>query len=393
MKTVIKNAKIIIGNGLLIEKGSIAFDETGILDIGEGVFEGDEVIDAAGKTVAPGFIDCHIHLGTASYPWTHGLFEEYDEVTVGIRACYQAQALLKSGITSVRVVGTKYGADLQLRTMVENGEIKAPRILAAGEVICITAGHGSEMGTECDTVGEVLKAARTRVKQRANVIKLMPTSGIIGIGPSTEVQLSEEQIKAACDVGRAFNTPTCAHVMNYPAIGQCVKAGLTSVEHGYELDEAAAKMMVEHGTWYIPTAVVTRNESIYIPADYLPGADMKAKAAIAQQSVQNAVRVAIKAGVKMAVGTDTGCPYTDPEHFAYAEELAIYKNCGMDPMDVFVCATKNGAELLRISDKVGTLEARKIADLIIIDGDPLRDITDARKVERVYRSGKLYYEA
>lgn len=389
MKTCIKNAKIIIGDGSLIEKGSIVFDETGILDIGTGDFAADEVIDAVGKTVAPGFIDCHIHLGVAPYPYVKGMFGGADEITVGIRTCYQAQQMLREGVTTVRVVGTKYGADLSLRTLVASGEIKAPRIFGAGEVICSTAGHCCEMGTECDTVGEVLKAARTRIKQKADLIKMMPSSGVIGLGPPTTVQLSEDQIKAICQVGIDFDTPTSAHLLkNYPAMIQCIEAGLTTLEHGGLLDEKIADMMVEHGTWFIPTAVVTWNEARYLPDDE----PMKAKSSECWQFERKAVSIAIQHGVKMAIGTDTGCPFDDPDHFTYSEEMCIFKECGMDPMDVIVCATKRGAELLRMEDKIGTLEVGKIADVIIIDGDPLQDMAVTRNIERTYRSGKLYYK-
>jgi imidazolonepropionase-like amidohydrolase len=393
MKTAINNAQIIYGDGRYLKQGSILFDETGILAVGPDPFDADTVIDGRGKTVSPGFIDCHVHLGMPPYPWTYDEWESQSEFETAILAHKQAVAILRSGVTTVRTVGCAFDVDLALSEMERKGLVKTVRVVGAGRVICITAGHGCETGIECDSVGEVLKAARGQVKKGAKALKMMPTSGVIGIGPSTEPQMTEEQIQAFCSVGRAFNIPTCAHIMNYKAIYQCVEAGLTSVEHGYDLDEAAAKLLIDHGTWYVPTAVVTRNESVYIPEDYAPGAEIKAKATEAQKRVQRAVKTAIATGVKMAVGTDTGCPYTDPDHFSYAEELKIYNDNGMEPIDIFTCATLHGAQLLRIDDKVGTLYVGKAADVILIDGDPLRDITACRNIERTYRGGRLYYRA
>ncbi len=393
MKTAINNAQIIFGDGRLLKKGSILFDESGILAVGETPFDADEVVDGTGKTVSPGFIDCHVHIGMMPYPWTYSEWENVTALETGVFALKQATDYLSSGVTSVRSVGCFYDVDLTIREMEKAGRIKTVRVLGAGRHICITAGHCWEMGIECDTVGEVLKAARGQIKRGVDVLKMMPTSGVIGIGPPTEVQLTEEQIQAFCAVGRAFDVPTCAHIMNYPALEQCVKAGLTSVEHGYAMDEAAAQLMIDHGTWYVPTAVVTLHESLYIPDDYAPGQEMKIKAAEAQKRAQNAVNIAIRKGVKMAVGTDSGCPYTNPAYFAYAHEMEIYVKNGMDPIDVFTCATLNGAKLLRIDDKVGTLEPGKLADIAFIDGDPLTDITAVRKILRTYRNGQVYFEA
>jgi imidazolonepropionase-like amidohydrolase len=391
VKTAINNAQVIYGDGRHLDVGSVLFDETGILAVGPDPFDADTVIDGRGKTAAPGFIDCHVHLGFPPYPWTYKEFERQTAAETGVLAHKQAVDMLKSGVTTVRSVGSFFDADLVLCEMEEKGLVKTVRVVGSGRVICITAGHCWEMGIECDTVGETLRAARGQIKKGAKVLKMMATSGVIGIGPSQNVQLSEEQIRAVCSVGKAFNVPTCAHIMNKTALYQCVEAGLTSVEHGYELDEDAARLMIERGTWYVPTTVVTRNEAMYIPDDYAPGAEIKVKAAEAQKRAQKAVRTAIAGGVKMAVGTDSGCPYTDPDHFAYAEELKIYNDNGMEPIDIFTCATLNGAKLLRIDDKVGTLEVGKVADVILIDGDPLKDITVCRNIERTYRGGKLYY--
>lgn len=310
MKTAINNAFLIPGDGTYLNHASILLENDRICAIGTHPFEADKIIEANGSTLLPGFIDCHVHLGTKSFPNGSVSFGNQKPDETGIRVMSQAQSYFKSGITSMRVVGTAHDADITLRNMSQTGEIIVPRILASGQVLCITTGHGYDMGIECDTVGEIVKAARTQIKKGADWLKMMPTSGVIGVGPSTEVQLSAEQIKAVCEVGRAFDKPTCAHIMNYNALLICIKAGLTCVEHGYDMDEAAAQMMVERGTWFVPTGVVTLMESLLFDEnDPDPSiGKMKIAAAQAQERSHKSMVTAIKAGVKMGVGTDSGCP-------------------------------------------------------------------------------------
>ena len=383
MRTKIINSRIFCGNGEILENADILFDETGILDIGPSLHgEAKRVLDGSKKTVLPGFIDCHTHLA--------GL-DAGDGIAVAFRTQEGARELLSSGITTTRAVGTKYGADIRLRDMIARGELKGPRILASGEVICITCGHCAEIGMECDTVGEVLKAARSQCKRGVDWIKFMATSGVLGVGPSTEVQLSGEQIKAIIQVGRAFDTPTCAHIMNYEALKTCVEAGITCVEHGYDMDEAMAQRMVEMGTWYVPTMAVTLMESTYIKPDTSRNRDLMEKAAAAQKKVRNAVKAAIKEGVKMAVGTDTGCPFTNPSMYAYATELSLYHMSGMDNREVLTCATRHGAELLGIERETGTLEPGKAADVVLVEGNPLENIEAVKDVCATFCKGELLY--
>ncbi len=383
MRTKIINSRIFCGNGEILENADILFDETGILDIGPSLHgEAKRVLDGSKKTVLPGFIDCHTHLA--------GL-DAGDGIAVAFRTQEGARELLSSGITTTRAVGTKYGADIRLRDMIARGELKGPRILASGEVICITCGHCAEIGMECDTVGEVLKAARSQCKRGVDWIKFMATSGVLGVGPSTEVQLSGEQIKAIIQVGRAFDTPTCAHIMNYEALKTCVEAGITCVEHGYDMDEAMAQRMVEMGTWYVPTMAVTLMESTYIKPDTSRNRDLVEKAAAAQKRVRNAVKAAIKEGVKMAVGTDTGCPFTNPSMYAYATELSLYHMSGMDNREVLTCATRHGAELLGIERETGTLEPGKAADVVLVEGNPLENIEAVKDVCATFCKGELLY--
>ena len=382
MRTKIVHGRVVTCTGQVLEDGEILFDTERILRVGRNTGEADRVIDAAGRTVLPGFIDCHIHPGELS---------EQDPVAKALTVEHNCMELLKSGITTARAVGTKYCADVTLRNMIDRGEISGPRLKAAGEVICITCGHGVEIGVECDTVGETLKAARSLCKQKVDWLKFMPTAGVIGVGPPTEVQLSREQIEAIISVGRAFNTPTCAHLMNREAMEICIEAGLTCVEHGYAMDEAIARRMVELGTWYVPTVVVTFMESTRIQPKNQTDREVVEKAAAMQVRARQALATAIRCGVKMAVGTDTGCPYTNPSTAAYAAELGFYSQFGMANEEILRCATIRGAELLGIDGVTGTLEEGKRADVIVMDGNPLEDIRCAKDIDYTFCEGRLLY--
>lgn len=393
MKTAINHAQIITGDGQLIRNGSILFDESGILELTENTeLFGDEIIEGYGKTVLPGFIDSHVHLNFPPYPWTDEERVNQDPVTVGIRVCNQARDLLKSGVTSARVAGTMYGADLQLRKLVKSGEVRAPRIIASGEVICITAGHCNELGIASDTVDQAVTAARSLISKKVDFIKMMATGGVIGIGPIGSGQMSPEQITAVCTEGKRFGKPTFAHLsLDYECLIAAIKAGITSVEHGNNIDETAAKLMVEYGTFYVPTMGVKYNESNNQLTDPV-SVNLREKASLARKGSEDAVRVAVREGVRMAVGTDNGCPFTNPDTFAYSTEMHLFEQAGMSKMDVIKCATMNGAELLGISDITGTLQVGKCADVIIINGDPLKDLRIARNIDSTYCKGQLYYK-
>lgn len=382
MKTLIKNGVIIDGTGSAPRKANLLFDETQILAITEETPEADRVIDATGKTVLPGFIDCHVH---------PGMLLNGDPISDTHMTYRGAIELVQSGITTFRSTGTANNADVKLRNLINEGKIDGPRIKAAGKVLCITCGHAESVGICVDTVGETLKAARSQCRERVDWLKFMPTSGVIGIGPATNIQLSKEQIDAIIAVGIAFDTPTCAHLMNYDALKLCVEAGLTCVEHGYDMDDSIAQEMVKRGTWYVPTAVVTLMEMTHIkPVDDVER-QLVEKAAAAQKRVRNALKVAIRNGVKMGVGTDTGCPYTNPTTYAFATEMYLYSISGMDNMKVIEAATLQGAKLLGIDDITGSLEPGKCPDITIIDGDPIADIERCKYVDYTICKGKVLY--
>ena len=392
--TAINNAQLIIGNGELIDRGSIRFDNTGILDIEQGTsLQADVVLDGSGKTVMPGLIDCHVHLAMPPVVNCLSTIINDNELTTAYRAYDQACQMIRSGITTIRNVGTKYDADITLRNMINSGEIRGPRILASGQVICITCGHCNPLGVEVDDVSQATTAARRQIKKGADLLKMMATGGVITMGDPNKIQLTLEQMIAIREEADRFGKTSCAHCIAPDGIRNAVEAGLHSVEHGTYLDDEICKKMVERGVWLVPTLIATYNEwhpDINIQHDPI-SERLREKAKPVSDSGRRSFEIALRNGVKIALGTDAGCPFNVPT--LYALEVHLYIEHGMTPMDALVCATYKNAQFLKLDKTIGSLEKGKLADLILIDGDPLNNILDLRKVERTYRSGDLLHRS
>jgi imidazolonepropionase-like amidohydrolase len=389
----INNVRIIIGNGRLIEKGSILFDEYGIQKVSDDAQQsGDIEIDGSGKTVMPGLIDCHVHLGMPPVTNALEIITADSELRTAYRAYNQAWKMIQCGVTTVRNAGTKYDADITLRNMINSGELKGPRIIASGRVICITAGHCNPLGIEVDDVTQAITAARNQIKNGADVLKMMATGGLITMGDPTKTQLSLEQMTAIREEAERFGKTSCAHCIAPQGIIAAIKAGVTSVEHGTYIDEEICDIMLEKDVWLVPTLIADYNEwhpdinTLHDSASE----NLRAKAKPVGERHLKGFEIAVKKGVKMAVGTDAGTPFNPPNK--YPLELSLYIEHGMSPMDALVCATRNSAQLLGIDNLVGTLEKGKLADLILIDGNPLDDIWALKKICRTYRSGELLYK-
>lgn len=392
MKTAINNVRIIVGNGDMLNQGSILFDETGILNISQKNQSGDKVVDGTGKTVMPGIIDCHVHLGMPPVLGTLDIISRDAEAVTAFRAYSQALKMLKCGVTTIRNVGTKYDADITLRNMINSGEVIGPRILASGQVICITAGHCNPLGVEVDDVSQAITAARRQIRKGADVLKMMATGGVITDGDPYKAQLSLEQIIAVQEEANRFGKITCAHCIAEEGIRYALEAGLDSIEHGNWVNEELCDIMLEKGIWLVPTLIAAYSEwHPDINKDYSPESEsLRKKAKPTSDVARKHFEIAVKKGVKLAFGTDAGTPFNEPTRCAL--ELSLYIEHGVKPMDALVCATRNSAQLLRIDDIVGTIEVGKLADIIMMDGNPVEDIWCIQKIERTYRSGCLLYK-
>jgi imidazolonepropionase-like amidohydrolase len=360
---------------------------------------GAHLIDLSTATVMPGFIDVHIHVGAklpsttnATEDWvTHSALDRvFDDATY-------ARAMLQQGFTSARDVG---GGDdsVALRNAIDEGKVAGPRLWVALEPLGPTAGHGDpRSGLDPDLshpgwqngIVDTPEQARIRVREHkrrgATVIKIMPSGGIASTGDDPRQQLmTDEEMKVAVDTAHSLGLKVAAHIYPAGAIEAAVRAGVDSVEHGSFATDQTFALMKQHGTYLVPTLTVF--DVFYAAArdhpELLTPGTAKKELANDLLPKQNLPR-ALKSGVKIAYGTDLG----EGDH---ALEFRLLTEGGMSPMDTILTATRNGADLIGASDKIGSIQAGRFADLVAVDGDPLKDVSQFEKVRFVMKGGVVY---
>ncbi|MDV7219455.1 metal-dependent hydrolase family protein [Streptomyces prunicolor] len=334
------------------------------------------IIDAGGRTVLPGFFDCHTHLAYAqgSPPGRRG---ELDPVLVTYDTATRLRQTLDAGITTARDLG---GLSTGFRTAVETGRIVGPRLHTAVRIISHTGGHadfrmldgtdlsGGEMAELADTVDESRLAVRKVIRAGADVVKICASGGMASPYDQPEDEgLMEEEIRAVVDECRRHGgKPVAAHAQGTAGIINAIRGGVTSIEHGYGLDERALDLAGERGTFVVPTL-----STVFagIDKNLMPEHHYQKKVRWSGITKENIAR-AIDQGARIALGTDAAvCP-----HGQNLLELRFLVDLGMDPMTAIVAGTSVSAELLGLSDRLGTLTVGRTADLILCDGDPLADI-------------------
>ena len=360
-----------------------------------------EVVDIAGKTLMPGLIDAHIHLmGAKSMSQLTWYMD--DPMVHGMRGVIDCWKIIDAGFTTVRDCGGMYA--LHLKTVVNEGGCVGPRIVAAGRTITQTGGHGDVLhslpvesvermglGRVADGVSEVRKAAREQIRAGADFLKIMTTGGVMSERDvSASCQFSIEEIKAFVEEAENVGFRTSTHAQGTRGIKNALVAGVKVIEHGFYLDDECLDIMIKNSHYLVPTLSIVQAIIEHGPkVGVLPRSIHKAE--IAQGMHLESFKRAFKAGVICGLGTDY---LTDPMSpmGKNAVELEMYVNrAGLTPMETIVCATKNNAEVLDMSDKIGTLEPGKLADLIVVDGDPLQDISilqDLQNILMVYKGGK-----
>jgi len=343
------------------------------------------VIDAAGATLLPGLIDCHAHYTID--PTVEDGFLLYNAERVEqlvLRAARMARRALEAGVTSARSGGSPANLDVVLSAAIAAGQVAGPRLMAAGPALTITGGHGYQFGREVDGELEFIRAVRANVRDGAEVIKIvsseaaMITTSVAGV---EEVSLTE--LEAVVREANRLNRRVLSHAQNSESVIRSAKAGVASVEHAFLADEAALETLVENGTTLVPTLTVTD-----VWRD-LPGLTPAARER--QNEIERLHRrsceTAIRLGVDVATGTDTGVRGVMPEMIW--REVALLHDHGASAMQAIQAATSTAARLLGIDAEVGTIEAGKLADLILVDGDPLQDLGRLARPRVVMRAGQL----
>ncbi len=378
---------------ILIEEGLIS-------EISDKEIKADEIIDLSNYWVMPGFMDLHVHLEMQSSPSTYLDRFRKDKADLAYDAAVFAKRTLMAGFTTVRDLGGS-GVNTSLARAIELGKVEGPRIFSAGKAIATTGGHADPTnGYRADLMGdpgpkegvinsreEARKAVRQRYKNGAQVIKITATGGVLslaksGMAPQFTLEELEGIVEAANDLGMI----TAAHAHGAEGMKRAVLAGITSIEHGSLMTEEVMDLMVEHGTYYVPTlsAGIFTMEKAEIEGYYPEIVVPKAKTIGAQ--MQGTFGKAYAKGVKIAFGTDCGVS----PHGENAKEFQYMVEAGMTPEDAIRSATIEAAKLLRIEEELGQMKKGYIADIVAVKKDPLKDIKILQDVSFVMKQGKIY---
>ncbi len=345
--------------------------------------------DLAGATCLPGLIDCHVHFSLGAGPSEEQDVRDPIEI-VAMRAARFVEQTLDAGFTTVRDIASREALNIHLRDAVERGIIRGPRILACGLHLCITGGHGWEFGRECDGADGTRAAVREQVKRGADVIKFMASGGVMTPGgPPKAPQFSLEELGAGVEEAHKAGRRAAAHAHAADAIRNAVMAGIDSIEHGTFITDDLIEEMRRRGTFLVPTFAAIDQLVRHAEDGGMPGYVVE-RALEAAAAHRDAMQRCIRAGVRIAMGTDAGSPFN--LHGENAQELRLMVEAGMGPLDALRASTVDAAELCGLDRELGTVEVGKRADLLVVDGDPLLDIGLLRDRDRfvlLLRDGRV----
>jgi imidazolonepropionase-like amidohydrolase len=385
---------------LVVEGGKIS----AVLDgfVGTEKYPAAHIVDLRSRYVLPGLIDSHVHL-TSDRAGNEGALAlvTTSQAAWAYEAELNAHKTLNAGFTTVRNLGDgPEGITLALRDAINKGWVQGPRIIDAGTPISATAGHmDGRLGyadwvqehisdeNVCDGVESCRRAVRKQIGRGVDVIKIATTGGVNSVvGAGVGKQMFDDEAKALIETAHLYGKKVAVHAHGDGGINLALAAGADSIEHGTMLDETGIKLFLKSGAYYVPTLSTINGYKERLAADpnaYSP--DVLAKIQWRIGITGKALKLAHDKGVKIAFGTDAGVS----KHGRNADEFELMVQFGMTPMEAIQAATVNAADLLGLSSKVGTLEPGKSADLIAVSADPLKDITELKRVRFVMMGGAV----
>jgi imidazolonepropionase-like amidohydrolase len=399
---VLKAARLFDGKSdALIQGGMVIVEGKKILAVGEGLTipEGATLIDLGDSTLCPGFIDAHTHL-------THERASDYNQGFVdsmrrevseqAILSTVYARRTIEAGFTTVRDVGSDDFLDVGLRNSIAKGTVPGPRMLVCVHALGATGGHADLNGIRHDLIrapdvkegiangpDQLREAVRNQVKFGADVIKFCASGGVLSLADEVDTpQLTFQEMKALCDEAHRLRKKVACHCHGDEAAFDAVLAGVDSIEHGSFLSARTLNSMKLNGTYLVPTLMAP--DSLMPNLSKFPP-EIAAKALAANAALSKTFGEAVKLGVKIGFGTDSGVS----RHGDNAREFALMVKFGMTPIAALKAATSADAELLGLSKSIGTLEAGKLADIVAVPGDPTLDITATARVGFVMKEGAI----
>ena len=395
-RTILRAGKLLdVRSGKVLTNQAVVIEGDKIASVGPAselkASPSDKVIDLPNATVLPGLIDAHTHL-------TFDPHFGYETLAISVprealTGAHNARLTLEAGFTTVRNVGARGYSDVALRDAINAGDVPGPRMLVSGPALSITGGHcdndllpyeyhASSDGA-ADGVEQVQHKTREIIKYGADLIKVCATGGVLSKGDDPNAsQYTLEEMKAIVADAHRLGRKVAAHAHGAQGVIWASEAGVDSVEHGHLMNDAAIATLKKNGTYLVPTLYLVDWQREHAAQANLPEYAKLKMEMVSAAGKQNAKK-AFEAGVKIGLGTDAAVY----PHGLNAHELAVYVGLGMTPLQAIQTATINDADLLGWSDKIGTLEPGKWADLIAVDGDPLQDITTLQRVKFVMKGG------
>ena len=374
MTTLYSGGLVFDGKGNLLENHGVLVDGERISRIAPiGEFEGysSEKIDTSGGTLLPGLIDCHVHLVYCGEADPKTSLLKLGPGQIVMNAFENAQKTIRSGITAIRDLGGRDYLEFAVRDACNSGRQLGPTIMAAGKMICMTGGHGNVFGRIADGPDEVLKAVREQIQAGSDVIKLMATGGVMtpGVNPE-DAHYTEEELRVGVDEGHRFHRTCASHAQGAAGILNAVRAGMDSIEHGFFMTQECLEAMLEKGTYLVPTLAAINN--IYLNRDNGIPAFIVEKTIRVRERHHQSIKMFYKAGGKIAMGTDAGTPFNI--HGDNCQELKFMVELGISNSDAMQFSTASAADLMGLTYR-GQIEENFYADLLIVSGNPVEDIS------------------
>jgi imidazolonepropionase-like amidohydrolase len=361
----------------------------------------DTLIDLSNATVMPGLMDMHTHITMQFSATSYMNRFTKNPADYALIGTLYANRTLQAGFTTVRNLGDRYNVSVSLRNAINKGVVTGPRIYTAAKSIATTGGHadptngsaklfmgdpGPEQGV-ANGVAELRKAVRQRYKDGADLIKITATGGVLSLAKNGQnPQFMNDELKAVVDTANDYGMTVAVHAHGKKGMERAIKAGVTSIEHGTYMDSETIALMKKYGTYYVPTILAGNWVAEKAKIDGFFPRIVRPKATEIGPLIQKTFYNAYKAGVKIAYGTDTGVS----EHGDNGGEFALMVKGGMPAIEAIRSATYHAAKLLRVDDELGTIEAGKLADLVAVQGDPLKDISLMTNISFVMKDGVVY---
>jgi imidazolonepropionase-like amidohydrolase len=394
-RTLFRGGTIVDGTGAEPYRADVVVAGDEIVEVGADL-DGDVAVELAGRTLLPGMFDCHVHMTSSGVDVLDRISRPFSsEFYAAVR---HMRDTLATGVTTARDAG---GADAGLRQAQADGVIAGPRLLISVNIIGQTGGHSDgwlASGVDApmslphpgrpsgiaDGPDEMRRVVRRMLRAGADVIKVCATGGVLSPGDDPRhAQLNDAELHTAVAEAAAVGKTVMAHAQGAAGIKNALSAGVRSIEHGIYLDDEAIEMMLSTGAWLVPTLVAPLAvvEAADGGARLAPEVVAKARAVVEQHT--DAVTRAAAAGVRIAMGTDSGVG----PHGQNLRELELMAACGMSPAAVLHAATGSAAELCGVADRVGTIRPGLLADLVVIDGDPYDFAHLPASVDQIWQSG------